>query len=78
MTICMELSGDQRTTCGFSPSTIWMPGIKFRSSGLVESILYPLRHLSDPIFLFYNYEAISLSGETPKDGSKDFEGLRHA
>lgn len=36
--------GDQRTTCGipFSPSTVWVSGIKFRS------LRFSARHLAEP------------------------------
>ena len=32
----------------FSPSTMWMPGIKPRLSGLVANAFFPLSWLTDP------------------------------
>lgn len=42
--------GGQRTTCGTQVlfSTMWVPGIEFRSSGLTAAVFYQLSCLSGP------------------------------
>jgi hypothetical protein len=44
---CMFTCGNQRTAFRnyFSSSTMWVPGVEFKSSSLVASAIYPLSYL---------------------------------
>lgn len=44
----------QRTTCRsqFCPSTLWIPGIELKWSGLTVSVIYLWSHLTSPQLAF--------------------------